>query len=330
MSETSRRWLLRSRPVGMVKESDFELREAEIPKPAPNQVLLRNLYLAFEPAMRGWMHERPAYMPPIALGEVMRGMTVGRVLESRREGFRPGDLVSCMGGWQEHALVGEGLSKLLPGVEPALALSVLGITGLTAYFGMLDLGRPRRGETVVVSGAAGATGSVAGQIARIEGCRVIGIAGGPEKCGWLTSEARFDAAIDYKSEDVRGRLAALCPDGVDVYFDNVGGPLLDELLRRITRGARVVLCGAISGYNLEEPPGPRNYLALVLRSARMEGFLVFDYASRFEEAQRKLAAWVAEGEIAWRVDVQEGFENAPRTFLRLFRGDNLGKQLLRL
>ena len=331
MSETSRRWLLRSRPVGMVKESDFELCEAEIPKPAPNQVLVRNLYLAFEPAMRGWMEERPGYMPPIALGEVMRGMTVGRVLESHREGFRPGDLVSCMGGWQEHALADQGLEKLLPGVEPALALSVLGLTGLTAYFGMLDVGKPRAGETVVVSGAAGATGSVAGQIARLEGCRVIGIAGGPGKCGWLSSEARFDAAIDYKSEDVRGRLAALCPDGIHVYFDNVGGPILDEVLRRITRGARVVLSGAISSYNLgKPPPGLRNYLALLMRSARMEGFLVFDYASRFEEAQRKLAAWVAEGEIVWSADVQEGFENAPQTFLRLFRGDNLGKQLLLL
>jgi len=331
MSDTNRRWLLRSRPVGMVKESDFELSEGEIPKPAANEVLVRNLYLAFEPAMRGWMEERPAYMPPIALGEVMRGMTVSRVLESRREGFRPGDLVSCMGGWQEYALADERLSKLLPGVEPALALSVVGITGLTAYFGMLEVGRPRAGETVVVSGAAGATGSVAGQIARLEGCRVIGIAGGPEKCRWLTSEARFDAAIDYKSEDVPERLAALCPDGIHVYFDNVGGPILDDVLRRIARGARIVLSGAISGYNLETPPpGPRNYLALLLRSARMEGFMVFNYASRFEEAQRKLADRVAEGEIAWCVDVQEGFENAPRTFLRLFRGDNLGKQLLLL
>jgi hypothetical protein len=315
----------------MVKESDFELGEAEIPTPAANEVLVQNLYLAFEPAMRGWMEERPGYMPPIPLGGVMRGMTVGRVLESNREGYRPGDLVSCMGGWQDYVLADERLSKLPPGVEPTLALSVLGITGLTAYFGMLDVGEPRAGETVVVSGAAGATGSVAGQIARLEGCRVIGIAGGPEKCGWLTSEARFDAAIDYKSEDMRERLRALCPDGIHVYFDNVGGPLLDEVLRRIARGARVVLSGAISGYNLEKlPPGPRNYLLLVPRSARMEGFLVFDYASRFEEAQRQLAAWVDAGEIAWRIDVQEGFENAPRTFLRLFRGDNLGKQLLRL
>jgi NADPH-dependent curcumin reductase CurA len=331
MSDLNRQWLLRARPVGMVKETDFELRESPRPRPAEGQLLVRNLYLAFEPAMRGWIEDRPSYMPPVALGEVMRGMTVGRVAESRRPGFAAGDLVSGMTGWQEWALADAGVNKLPPGVSPQLALSVLGATGITAYFGMLDVGRPRAGETVVVSGAAGATGSVAGQIAKLEGCRVIGIAGGAAKCAWLVGEAHFDAAIDYKSEDVGRRLSELCPRGIDVYFDNVGGETLDLVLARIAQRARIVLCGAISAYNLADPPpGPRNYFNLVIQRGRMEGFIVLDYLPRFAEAAGKLLAWVAEGKLAWQVDVQRGFENAPKTFLRLFRGANTGKQLLEI
>lgn len=331
MSDVNRQWLLRARPVGHVKESDFELEEAPRPRPGQGQALVRTLYLAFEPAMRGWMQDRASYIPPVALGEVMRGMTVGEVVESLHPGLEVGDLVSSMSGWQEYAIVDAGAQKLAPGVTPELALSVLGVTGLTAYFGMLDLGQPRAGETVVVSGAAGATGSVAGQIAKLEGCRAIGIAGGAEKCAWLTEEAHFDAAIDYKSEDVGMRLSELCPGGIHVYFDNVGGPILDEVLARIARKARVVLCGGISAYNLDDtPPGPKNYLNLVIQRGRMEGFIVLDYLSRFPEASEKLLAWVGEGKIQYRVDVEEGFENAPRTFLRLFSGANLGKQLLKL
>ncbi len=330
MSEINRQWLLRARPVGMVKESDFELNEAPVPAPENGQVLARTLMLAFEPAMRGWMEDRASYIPPVGLGEVMRGMVVGQVVESRREGFEPGDLVSGMTGWQEYA-VSDGFTKLAPGVTPELALSVVGITGLTAYFGMLDLGRPSAGETVLVSGAAGATGSVAGQLAKIEGARVVGIAGGSEKCAWLTEEAHFDAAIDYQSEEVGARLDELCPGGIDVYFDNVGGSILDDVLARIAQRARVVLCGGISAYNLEDPaPGPRNYFNLVIQRGRMEGFIVLDYLPRFAEAAEKLLAWVAEGKIAWKVDVQEGFENAPKTFFRLFEGSNLGKQLLKI
>jgi NADPH-dependent curcumin reductase CurA len=281
--------------------------------------------------MRGWMEDRPSYIPPVGIGEVMRGMTVGEVVESKHPGLATGDLVSAMGGWQEWFASGVGLQKLAPGTDPTLALSVLGITGLTAYFGLLDVGKPRAGETVVVSGAAGATGSVAGQIAKLEGCRVIGIAGGPAKCAWLTGEARFDAAIDYKREDVAGRLAELAPAGVHVYFDNVGGPILEAVLERIAERARIVLCGGISAYNLAEPPpGPRNLMNLVVRRGRMEGFIVIDYAARFGEAAQRLGKWVAEGRLAYRVDVAKGFENAPRTFQRLFRGENLGKQLLRL
>ena len=331
MSEVNRQWLLRSRPVGMVKESDFELSEAPIPSPGEGQVLVRNTHLAFEPAMRGWMEDRASYIPPVGIGEVMRGMTVGEVVDSKLPGYAAGDLVSGMTGWQEYALGDAGLGKLPPGVEAPLAMSVLAVTGLTAYFGMLDLGKPMPGETVVVSGAAGATGSVAGQIAKIEGCRVIGIAGGASKCEWLTKEAHFDAAIDYKNEDVGARLSELCPDGIHVFFDNVGGEILNEVLERIAQKARVVLCGAISGYNLDErPPGPSNYFNLVIQRARMEGFIVLDYLPRFAEASERLLGWVGEGQIAWQADVQKGFENAPKTFLRLFSGANTGKQLLEL
>ena len=280
--------------------------------------------------MRGWMEDRPSYIPPAAIGEVMRGMTVGQVLESNLEGYEPGDRVTGMTGWQEFAVGDRGLGKLPDGVAPEMALSLFGATGITAYFGLLDIGEPKQGETVVVSGAAGATGSIAGQIARIKGCRVIGIAGGSHKCDWLLDEARFDGAIDYKHENVGERLSELCPNGIDIFFDNVGGPILDEVLARIAQQARVVLCGGISHYNDEGGArGPKNYFNLVLQRGRMEGFIVMDSLPRWREAIAQLGAWAAEGQLAWRVDVQQGFENAPRTFLRLFEGANVGKQLLK-
>jgi NADPH-dependent curcumin reductase CurA len=268
----------------------------------------------------------------VAIGEVMRGGVVAQVVASNDPDFAVGSLVQGMLGWQEYAVTGKGRVTPIPdGTPPTWPLGVLGITGLTAYFGLLDIGKPASGETVVVSGAAGATGSVAAQIARIHGCRVIGIAGGSEKCAWLTGDARLDAAIDYKSEDVGARLDTLCPDGVDVFFDNVGGDILDAVLARIALRARIVLCGGISGYNEKEPPpGPRNLMNLVRQRGRMEGLIVIDYAARFGEGLSQLAAWVRSGEIAHREDIQEGFENAPQTFLRLFSGKNLGKQLLRV
>jgi NADPH-dependent curcumin reductase CurA len=331
MSDTNRQWLLRARPVGMVKESDFELRAVPIPRPADGQLLLRNRWLAFEPAMRGWMEDRPNYIPPVPIGDVMRGVAVAEVIESKLPGYAPGDLVTGMTGWQEWALGDGALRKLPPGADARLALSVLGVTGITAYFGLLEVGALREGDVVVVSGAAGATGSVAGQIARRKGCRVVGIAGGPAKCAWLTERAHFDAAIDYKSEDVGARLSELCSDGIDLFFDNVGGPILDEVLARIARGARIVICGAISRYNAESaPPGPRNYYRIVPQRARIEGFVVLDFLSRAAEAAAELAAWVADGSIAWEVDVQKDFENAPKTLLRLYTGANFGKQLLEL
>ncbi len=292
---------------------------------------MRNRWLAFEPAMRGWIEDKPNYIPPVPIGDVMRGMAFGEVVESRVDGFAPGDLVTGMMGWQEYALGDGSLRKLPAGTDPRLALSVLGITGLTAYFGLLDVGQPKEGDVVVVSGAAGATGSVVGQIAKIKGCRAIGIAGGADKCRWLTEEAGFDAAIDYKSEEVGARLDALCPDGIDVFFDNVGGPILDEALARIARGARVVVCGAISAYNLKErPPGPTNYYRIVAQRARMQGFVVIDYLPRAAEAIPDLLKWVGEGKLHWKADVQQGFENAPKTLLRLYSGANFGKQLLEL
>jgi NADPH-dependent curcumin reductase CurA len=329
----NRQWLLAARPKGMVKTSDFSLRESPVTPPGDGEVLVRNLYLAFEPAMRGWMDDRKGYIPPVPLGDVMRGMTVGQVIESNHPDYKAGDFVSGMLGWQEYALAGRGamVSRLPAGATLTQPLSVLGITGITAYFGLLDVGKPQAGETVVISGAAGATGSVAGQIAKIKGCRVIGIAGGADKCRWLTQQAHFDAAIDYRKEDVSARLRALCPDGIDVFFDNVGGATLDAVLEQIRMRARIVLCGAISVYNAEErPAGPTNYVNLVMQRGRMEGFIVIDYLPRAAEAIKDLAAWVREGRIAYQEDIQQGFENAPQTFLRLFRSENVGKQLLEL
>ena len=335
MSDTqNRQWLLARRPVGMVSEADFEYRESPVSAPGDGEYLVRNLYVSFDPAMRGWMEDRPSYIPPVGLGEVMRAGAVGQVVESRNPKFQPGDVVQGLFGWQEYAVAGSGIaqgSRVDAGVPLSWHLGVLGITGLTAYFGLLDLGKPQAGETVVVSGAAGATGSVAAQIARIVGCRVVGIAGGPEKCRWLTDAARLDAAIDYKAEDVEDRIGALCPGGLNVYFDNVGGPILDAALAHLAQRARIVLCGGISGYNEKEPPpGPRNLMNVVIQRARMEGFIVIDYAARFREATAELARWVNDGELVHEEDVQEGIENAPRTFLRLFRGENRGKQLLKL
>jgi hypothetical protein len=335
MEGTNRQWVLRSRPVGMVKESDFEWRESPLPVPKDGEALVRVLYLSFDPAMRGWMEDRPSYIPPVGLGEVMRAGAVGQVVESRGADYKPGDLVQGMFGWQDYAIASRGgmmaATTLPKGTPLTWPLGVCGITGLTAYFGLLDLGKPKAGETVVVSGAAGATGSVAGQIAKLHGCRVIGIAGGTEKCRWLTEQAHFDAAIDYKREDVARRLRELCPKGIDVYFDNVGGEILDAALANLAQRARIVQCGGISAYNeTTPPPGPRNLMNLVITRSRMEGFIVIDYLPRFAEGAAKLAQWVVEGRIAHAEDVQHGLENSPKTFLRLFQGKNLGKQLLKV
>ena len=334
MADMNRQWLLRSRPVGMVQESDFELVENPVPVPGDGEALVRTLYLAFEPAMRGWMEDREGYVPPVGLGEVMRAATVGQVVESNDPTFAVGDLLSSFDvGWQEYGVVSTGgfvpPTKVPDGVPPTMVLGVLGLTGITAYFGMLDIGQPVEGDTVLVSGAAGATGSVAAQIAKLKGCEVYGIAGGPEKCAWLTDVAGLDGALDYKQGAVETQIAEACPDGIDVFFDNVGGEILEAAIEHVAQNARIALCGGISGYNETTPsPGPRNLMNLVTQRARMQGFIVLDYLPRFEEAVTELAGWVMAGDIAHAEDVQKGFENAPQTFLRLFQGLNRGKQLL--
>jgi NADPH-dependent curcumin reductase len=333
--DTNRQWVLASRPEGMVEPSNFELREEPVPVPGDGEFLVRNLYLSLDPAMRGWMSNRRSYIPPVQIGEVMRGQTTAEVVESRHAGYGPGELVVGGFGWQDYAVSdGAGMmgaAKLPPGVSPTLPLGVLGMTGLTAYWGLKEVGRPQEGDTVVVSGAAGATGSVAGQLARLQGCRTVGIAGGPEKCSLVTGEFGFDDAIDYKSEDVGARLRELCPEGIDVYWDNVGGEILEAALANLARHARVVICGAISVYNAAERlPGPSNYLNLIVQRARMEGFLVFDYLSRIDEAMADLVPLVAEGKLRHREDVRDGLEAAPAALADLYTGGNRGKLLVRI
>ena len=333
---TNRQWLLAKRPHGMVGEENFEYVETPITEPGEGEVLVRNLYLSFDPTQRGWMEDAESYLPPVQLGEPMRAGTVGQVTESKNAGFAVGDLVQTTGGWQDFVVIDPdqavmGLNKVPEGIAPEMMMSVLGVTGLTAYWGLLDLGKPQSGETVLVSGAAGATGSIAGQIARIKGCRVVGIAGGPQKCAWLKDEAGFDAVIDYKNEDVGSRIAETCPDKVDVFFDNVGGDILQAALDHINMHARVVLCGGISAYNATEPvPGPANLMNLVIMRARMEGFIVIDYMDRAAEAVQELLGWIGSGELKYQVDLQQGFENIPGTLQRLFTGQNLGKQQLKI
>lgn len=320
----------------MVGEQNFEYKESPIPEPQDGEVLVRNLMLSFDPTQRGWMEDRESYLPPVQIGEPMRAGSVGQVVESHHADFQQGDIVQTTGGWQDFVVTGPGqgamgLSKVPPGVPPEMMMSVLGVTGLTAYWGLLDLGDPKEGDTVLVSGAAGATGSIAGQIAKIKGCRVVGIAGGPQKCQWLLDEAGFDDVIDYKNEDVNAAIGRTCPDKVDVFFDNVGGDILEAALNHIGMRARVVLCGGISGYNAEAPiPGPANLMNLVINRARMEGFIVIDYMDRAMQSITELMGWIESGQLSYQVDLQEGFENIPSTLQRLFTGQNIGKQLLKI
>ncbi len=324
---------LAARPVGLPKSSDWDYVEEPAPEPGDGEVLLQVEYVSLDPAMRGWMNDARSYVPPVKIGEVMRAGTVARVVESNHPEHQVGEEVSGMLGVQRYALSdGSGLTPVDTSVAPAPAhLGVLGIGGLTAYFGLLEIGRPEPGQTVVVSGAAGAVGSVAGQIARIKGCRVVGIAGGEEKCAWVRDELGFDAAIDYKQGNLREQLREHTPDGVHVYFDNVGGETLDLVLARLARGARVAICGAISQYNAEEPRGPANYMSLLVQRASMTGFLVFDYMDRYAQARAELGEWLKSGELKSREDVIPGdIRDFPDVFLRLFRGENIGKLVLEL
>ncbi|MGC8100346.1 NADP-dependent oxidoreductase [Metapseudomonas otitidis] len=333
MSLINRQFLLAKRPVGPATRDTFNFVETAVGEPGPGQVLVENLYLSLDPAMRGWMNDAKSYIPPVGIGEVMRALGVGKVIASNHPDFAVGDHVNGALGVQDYFL-GEprGFYKVDPSKAPLpLYLSALGMTGMTAYFALLDVGAPKAGETVVLSGAAGAVGSVAGQIARIKGCRVVGIAGGADKCRFLVDELGFDAAIDYKAENVAEALKRECPKGVDVYFDNVGGDILDAVLTRLAPRARIVICGAISQYNNKEAvKGPANYLSLLVNRARMEGFVVMDHAAQFADAAREMGGWMASGQLKSKEDVVEGLETFPETLSKLFDGGNFGKLVLKV
>jgi NADPH-dependent curcumin reductase CurA len=329
----NRQWRLAARPEGLIKESDFEWVEELVGDLGEGQVLVRNIYLSLDPANRGWVRKGPSYVEPVEVGAVMRGLTVGIVEASRNDRFAEGDIVSGAIGWQDYGIVDESeLRRIPPGPLPLTAhLGLFGMVGLTAYFGLLDVGRPEAGETLVVSGAAGAVGSIVGQIGKIVGCRVVGIAGSDDKCAWLTDELGFDAAINYKTENVARRLHKLCPDGIDVIFENVGGEILDAELMWINNHARVVICGLISNYNATEPvPGPYSFPMVLIRRARVEGFIVIDYMDRAKEAIEKMREWYDEGRLHYRVAIYEGLETAPRNINRLFDGSHDGKLIIKV
>lgn len=333
MTDTYRRIVLAQRPTGLVDDSTLRLEEAPRPALADGEALVQVEYLSIDPTIRGWMNDAPGYLPPIELGAVIRSGAIGTIVESKSDAYAVGDRVFGMMGWTEQAVVtaADSLNVIPEGIDPTLVMSVFGVTGLTAYFGLLDIGQPQEGDTVVVSGAAGATGSVVGQIARIKGAaNVVGIAGSDEKCAWLVDELGFTAAINYRTEDVAARLKELCPKGIDVFFDNVGGEILDAALMHLAMKARVVICGAISQYNEESAPGPRNYLALIMKRARMEGFLVLDYLDRFPEGQMQMFEWVLSGQIAHREHIVDGLEQAGEALNMLFSGANNGKVIVKI
>jgi NADPH-dependent curcumin reductase CurA len=333
MDVVNHQFCLASRPEGMVGREHFDYVEGPVSELEEGQALVEILYISLDPAMRGWMAAGRSYIPPVEIGETMRAGTVGRVVETKGQKLAVGDYVSGWLGVQRYAVCDENAVFKVDTDKAELPkyLGALGMPGMTAYFGLLDVGAPKEGETVVVSGAAGAVGSVVGQIAKLKGCRVVGIAGGPEKCGWLVEELGFDAAIDYKSEDVGDALRKHCPEGVDVYFDNVGGEILDAALARLARGARIVICGAISQYNkMNSMRGPSNYMSLLVNRARMQGFVVMDYMSRYPEAMQDMAAWIADGRLIAREEVAEGLENFPEALQKLFKGENVGKLVLKV
>jgi NADPH-dependent curcumin reductase CurA len=324
---------LAARPVGLPKPGDWQYTEEPIPEPGDGEVLVKIRYIGLEPAMRGWMNESRSYIPPVQIGDVMRGFAAGEVIASNHPNLAVGDHVSGLLGVQEYAVAnGDGVFKLDTGLAPLETyLGTLGMPGMTAYFGLIDIGRPAEGETVVVSGAGGAVGGAVGQIAKIKGCRVVGIAGGSEKCSYV-QELGFDAAIDYQSDDVMKALGEQCPKGIDVYFDNVGGEILDAALAHLARHARVVICGAISQYNVNGAMrGPANYMSLLVNHASMTGFVFSDYLDRLPEAAQALGGWIASGELSSREDIAEGgIEKFPDTLMRLFSGENTGKLVLAL
>ena len=330
----NRRVLLARRPDGLVKEDDFTQDEVDVPEPAEGEVLVKVEWIGIDATVRTWLSKAEGYIPPVEIGEVVRSSGIGRVIASRSERVGKGDLVATLTGWQEYSVVGDDpmlTTPLASGSDPLAALGVFGANGLTAYVGITDIGQAKEGDTVVVSAAAGATGSIAVQIAKILGCRVIGIAGTDEKCGWLMDDLGLDGAINHRTEDVPTRLRELCPERVDVFFDNTGGPILDAVLGRLADHARVVLCGAISSYNDQfKPPGPANYLNLIARRARMEGFISWDSWGRWGEITDTIGAWVAEGRLRHRSHVFEGLESGPEALNAMFLGENIGKIVVKV
>jgi NADPH-dependent curcumin reductase CurA len=332
VQSTNRQILLRRRPVGLLGPQDTELVTTATPAPADGEALLRTTYIGLDAAARTWLNDQPGYLPPVALGEVVRAAGIGEVVETRCDAYQVGDIVTTLTGFQEYSIIRDDVfSTLIPGETDQVAImSVYGSSGATAYFGMTDIGRPQPGETVVVSAAAGATGSVAGQIAKIAGARVIGIAGGPQKCRAVVEDFGFDACIDYKNEDLAAALKQHCPRGVNVYFDNVGGPILNAVLGRIAPKARVVLCGVISSYLTGEHPGPANYVNLLAKTASMQGFNALDEWNRFDEAFGDLRRWEHEGSLRHRETVFDGLESCVDALNGLFTGANIGKMLVKV
>jgi NADPH-dependent curcumin reductase CurA len=335
MSEQNRRIVLAERPTGMVNEQTTRLEQLDVPEPAAGEALVKVRYISIDPTIRTWMDDAPGYLPPIGIDEVVRSGGVGEVIASNCDAYSTGDMLFGMTGWQDYVLADTGersMQALPPGLEPTSALSIFGITGMTAYFGMIDVGRVGEGDVVVVSGAAGATGSTAGQIARIKGAKkVVGIAGGPEKCRWIVDELGFDEAIDYKNEKVSARLREACPEGIDLYFDNVGGEILNDCLGQLALRGRVALCGAISGYNSRDAAaGPVNYINLLIKRGRMEGFIILDYFDRFPAAQAEVGGWLASGQLKSSEHIVEGLERAPEALNLLFTGGNTGKVIVKV
>ena len=334
MATINRQWVLRQRPKGLIQPGDLELIESPIPELKDSEVLVRTIYLSLDPTNRTWMNDAEGYLPPVGLGEVMRGLTLGVVEQTKSERFKAGDIVSPIsGGWADYAVVADsGLRPVhrAPGMPLTANLSVLGMTGLTAYFGVTDVLKPQPGQTLVISAAAGAVGSIAGQVAKQRGARVIGIAGGPEKCRWLTGELGFDAAIDYKNEDVGEALDRLAPNGVDLNFENVGGDIMIAVWNRLNVGARMAVCGLISAYNATRMPPSPNFARLITHRMHVQGFLVLDYAPRAREMVAEMGPWLAEGKVRWKVHVDDGLEGALNSLNRLFTGDHDGKLLVRV
>ena len=330
MTETNHRITLAKRPSGATTADCFAVDDVAVPTPGPGEVLAEVGWLSIDPTIRGWM-AMDTYLPAIEIGEVIRSGGLATVIESNNDDLPVGATLFGMTGWQQYAVMDSSNQIVPDGIDPTAALSVFGVTGMTAYFGLLEVGRPVEGETVLVSGAAGATGSIVGQIAKIKGCRVVGIAGSDEKCAWLIDELGFDVAINYKTEDVAAAIRAACPDGVDVFFDNVGGDILEAAIANIALRGRIVLCGAIAQYNDETPrPGPTNLSLLISMRGRMEGFIILDFLDRADQAIGDLATWVMNGDITFAVDVVDGLDNAPMALDRLFTGANTGKVMVEL